>query len=254
MELDPIAIRNLLIWIALALGSAILLGAVPSWMRCGAKRADPSAAAAMFSLVLAGACLAFMVLNDSAETLLLLSRDQYLWLAVCGLLSALTWLSLFTALTGGRVTKVIPVYLLWYLLTLTASHFLFGAPMGIWKICCMIVILLGIVFIESSTRNLGGQLWLLYTLIAAAATVGLQLVRRGLLGEAFDETLFQTGRAAFACVLLWLFVFVRGKQRTLGDLSGRGWSAFRLRRCFLRAATPAITMRRSGAKSAISPR
>ena len=31
MELDPLAIRNLLIWIALALGGTIFLGATPSW-------------------------------------------------------------------------------------------------------------------------------------------------------------------------------------------------------------------------------
>ena len=40
MDIDPLAIRNLLIWIALALASTILLGGVPSWIRSAAKRAD----------------------------------------------------------------------------------------------------------------------------------------------------------------------------------------------------------------------
>lgn len=223
MDLDPIVIRNFLIWVALALGSTMFLGAVPNWMRCGAKRADPSAAAALFSLVLSGSTIAFMIVTNTWQSLLSLTQMQYALLAACGLLSALTWLSLFTALTGGRVIKVIPVYLLWYLLTLVASHFLFGAPMGLWKICCIIVVLLGVVFVESGTKNIGGQLWFVYTIIAALATVGIQLIRRAYLSDVLDDAVFLAGRAVFACVMLWLFVFVRGKQNTLGDLSARGW-------------------------------
>ena len=59
MDLDPLAIRNLLIWVALAVVSTILLGGVPSWIRCTARRADPSAAAAVFALLLA---LSYVVL------------------------------------------------------------------------------------------------------------------------------------------------------------------------------------------------
>ena len=223
MDLDPLAIRNLLIWIALAVCNTVLLGGVPSWMRGGAKSADPSAASAVFALVLTLAGAALMYFTGGLEHLLALTTMQIVWLAVCGLLSALTWLSLFTALTGGRVSKVIPVYLLSSLLTLAASHFLFGAPMGLWKICCMILVLLGIVFIESKTQQLQSQLWFVYALIAALSSAGTALLRRGLLGDAFDETLFQTARSAAACVFLWIFVFLRGKQNTLGDLSPRGW-------------------------------
>lgn len=223
MDLDPIVIRNFLIWVAFALGSTMFLGAVPNWMRCGAKRADPSAAAALFSLVLSGSTIAFVIVTNTWQPLLSLTQMQYAFLAACGLLSALTWLSMFTALTGGRVIKVIPVYLLWYLLTLVASHFLFGAPMGLWKICCIIVVLLGVVFIESGTKNIGGQLWFVYTIIAALATVGIQLIRRAYFSDVMDDTVFHAGRTVFACVMLWLFVFVRGKQKTLGDLSARGW-------------------------------
>ncbi len=212
MDLDPLAIRNLLIWIALAVCNTVLLGGVPSWMRGGAKSADPSAASAVFALVLTLASVALVYLTSGLNQLLALTTIQIVWLAVCGLLSALTWLSLFTALTGGRVSKVIPVYLLSSLLTLAASHFLFGAPMGLWKICCMILILLGVVFIESNTQQLQSQLWFVYALIAVFTATGLNLIQRGMLGEAFDPQVFLLGRAAFATVFLWIFVFLRGKQ------------------------------------------
>jgi len=223
MELDPLAIRNLLIWVALALCSTVLLGGVPSWMRCAAKRADPSAAAAAFALLLALSCAALLHVSGGLPRALAVTKEQLVWIGACGLLSALSWLSLFTALTGGRVSKVMPVYLLSSLVTLAASHVLFGAPMGLWKICCMVLILLGIVFIESRTPQLPSQLWFVYALIAVLAAAGAQLVRRGMLGEAFDAEVFEAWRAAFAAVILWIFVFVRGKQRTLGDFSPRAW-------------------------------
>ena len=223
MDIDPLAIRNLLIWIALALASTILLGGVPSWIRSAAKRADPSAAAALFALFLTVASAGFVFLTGGFAGLLALSVLQFVWIAVCGFLSALAWLSLFTALTGGKVSKVMPVYLVSSLVTLAVSHFLFGAPMGLWKICCMILILLGIVFIESSSQQIQSQLWFLYALIALLATAGSQLLRRGMLGEAFDAQVFEFWRAAFASVFLWIFVFLRKKQQTIRDFTPRAW-------------------------------
>ena len=223
MDLDPLAIRNLLIWVALALGSTILLGGVPSWMRCAARRADPSAAAAVFALLLSACCVALLQLTGGIPRVLMITQAQLLWIGVCGFLSALAWLSLFTALTGGKVSKVLPVFLLSQLITLAASHFLFGAPMGLWKICCMVLMLLGIVFIESSAQQIQSQLWFIYALIAVLAAAGAQLVRRGLVGEAGDSVVFEFWRAAFAAVFLWIFVFLRGKQKTLGDFSPRAW-------------------------------
>ncbi len=223
MDLDPLAIRNLLIWVALALGSTILLGGVPSWMRCAARRADPSAAAAVFALLLTACCAVLLQFSGGIPRVLMITQMQLLWIGVCGFLSALAWLSLFTALTGGKVSKVMPVFLLSQLITLAASHFLFGAPMGLWKICCMVLMLLGIVFIESSTQQIQSQLWFVYALIAVVAAAGALLVRRGLVGETGDSVVFEFWRAAFGAVFLWLFVFLRGKQRTLGDFSPRAW-------------------------------
>lgn len=240
MDLDPLAIRNLLIWVALALASTILLGGVPSWIRSAAKRADPSAAAAVFALLLTFACAGLVYLSGGFARLLALSAMQLVWIGVCAFLSALAWLSLFTALTGGKVSKVMPVYLLSSLITLAVSHFLFGAPMGLWKICCMILILLGIVFIESSTQQIQGQLWFIYALIAVLATAGSQLLRRGMLGEAFDAQVFEFWRAAFAAVFLWAFVFLRKKQQTLRDFTPRAWSGVLFAAVFL-AGSYAVT-------------
>ena len=95
--------------------------------------------------------------------------------------------------------------------------------MGLWKICCMVLILLGIVFIESSAKQIQGQLWFNYALIAVLAAAASQLVQRGFIGDSFDTAVFAFWRAASAAVFLWIFVFLRGKHRTLGDFSPRAW-------------------------------
>ena len=181
-----------------------------------------------------------MYLSGGFARLLSLSVIQLVWIGVCAFLSALAWLSLFTALTGGKVSKVMPVYLISSLLTLVVSHFLFGAPIGLWKICCMILILLGVVFIESNTQQIQGQLWFIYALIAMLATAGSQLLRRGMLGEAFDAQVFEFWRAAFAAAFLWIFVFLRKKQQTLKDFTPRAWSGVLFAAVFL-AGSYAVT-------------
>ena len=254
MELDPFAIRNLLIWIALAVANTILLGGVPNWIRCAARRADPSAASASFALVFTLGCAALLQLTGGVTRALMVTQMQLVWLALCGFLSALTWLSLFTALTGGRVSKVLPVYAISSLATLAASHFLFGTPMGLWKICCMVMILLGIVFIESRTPQIQSQLWFVYALIAVLASTGAELLHKGLIGTTIETEVYQAWRAAFATVFLWIFVFARKKQVTLGDFSARAWLGVLFAGVFLAgsyAATYYSSLR--GEMSALAP-
>lgn len=254
MELDPLAIRNLLIWIALAVANTILLGGVPNWIRCAARRADPSAASASFALVFTLGCAALLQLTGGVTRALMVTQMQLVWLALCGFLSALTWLSLFTALTGGRVSKVLPVYAVSSLATLVASHFLFGTPMGLWKICCMVMILLGIVFIESRTPQIQSQLWFVYALIAVLASTGAELLHKGLIGTTIETEVYQAWRAAFATVFLWIFVFARKKQVTLGDFSARAWLGVLFAGVFLAgsyAATYYSSLR--GEMSALAP-
>jgi len=231
--MDPMTIRDLLIWIGFALLSAILVGAVPSWMRCGAKRADPSVAAALFTLVLGGACLMLLLWKGNAAALLTLDTRTYLWLALCGLIQALVWLSLFTALTGGTVSKVFPVYASWYLIWLTASHFLYGTPLGLWKICCVVLILLGVVLIESRAGSRRSGLWFVYALLATLGAAGIPLLKRGLIGEAFDDTLFQAATSLIACVILSIFALSRGKQRTMDSMGYRAWVGIPMAALFL---------------------
>lgn len=223
MMIDPYAARNLLIGLIPHLLRALLLGMAPSWMRGGARRADPSVAAAVFATVYALSCAAILAYDGALLSAPTLPQDTLLALALCGLLSAFVWLCLFTALTGGLVSKVTPIFALWFLLYALASRFLFGTSFGIWHACGAVLALLGVVLIESRTQSLARQLWCIYAALACVAMAGMQLYKRASLGAAFDEALFGLLRGTVAAALLWAFVFVRGKQRTMGVTTARAW-------------------------------
>ncbi|MEZ4627361.1 MAG: EamA family transporter [Eubacteriales bacterium] len=86
----------------------------------------------------------------------------------------------------------------------------------------MVLILLGIVFIESSTAAAEPAL------VCLCADRGVR--DRGshwygaTVGETIDATVFETWRAASASVFLWLFVFLRKKQKKhLAIFHRRAW-------------------------------
>lgn len=209
------AMRNIVIWIAWAVGAALLLGAVPPLMRVGARRSDPSVAAALFAVVFtAGAC-GVAAFTGTLSALWDIDNATLVKLLLCGLVSAFTWLCLFTALTGGQAGRVVPVVNLSTPLVLVASYFLLDAPLGLWRLCCIVLILLGTVLIES--RSLGkprGRLWMLYAALAALSCAGLALIERLLL-PGLDSALIDVARGASAAVLLVIFVLARGRQRTV---------------------------------------
>jgi hypothetical protein len=168
------------------------------------KARGPLCGVALFALVFAGASAAFLAFTGGAGAPLDAFVQQYLILAACGLLSGA---DLAEPVYGhdrrtrqqgdSRIPAGQHIYV---------DRFTFS----LWRAAWLMEDLLRH---RNSARhrvhreriqNLGGQLWFIYALIAALASAGTALLRRGFLGDAFDETLFQTARSAAACVFLWI--------------------------------------------------
>ena len=226
--MDVQTARNLLIWVAWAVAAALSRGLTPSLMRIGAKRTDPSLAAALFLLAVTACTAGLTVYADTWRTVLTFSAGDWVNVGVCGLMSALTCLCLFTALTGGLAGKVGPVASLYALPVYVASHFLFGAPLGIWKMCCMVLILLGTVLLLSRGTGLSKGLWMIYALIAALTMAGMAVFSKAFVRADMDPTVFHAVRTAIACVAMWIFVPIRGKQRAVKEMSVGAWVALPL--------------------------
>ncbi len=220
---DVLTTRVAIIWVALAVAAAVLKGMLTPLMRAGAKGSDPSIGAAYFAICLSIGCAAVAYLEGTLPALWALDNATLLRYALCGAISALLWLNVFTALTGGLASKVAPILNLSTVIVLAASHFLFGARIGLWRLCCMLLILLGTVLLLSRTKTLRGQYWFIYALLAMVFYSALSITKTLLLPDVQDDMPYHIVRASTAAVLLLLFALVRGKQRTLSSMPAASW-------------------------------
>lgn len=219
------ALMNLLLWVAFAAGDALLKGMTVPLMRVSARRNDPSVMAGLFAVFLGLGAAALAYVKGALPTVWALSNDVLVRLGVCGLLTALLLLSLFTALTGGLASKVAPVVNLSMIPVLVASHFLLGTQLGLWRICCILLILLGTVLMLSRMQSVRGQFWLVYAVLAMLLWAGLTLLKSVWLPERLDAAVYQLCVCAVAAVALWILAFARGKQRTMGSIRAAAWIA-----------------------------
>lgn len=221
LNMDVTVLRDMLLYIAYTLGSALLLGLAPACMRTGVRRSDPSLGATLFGVIVALGAWAIVLAGGAPA---LPAGKTLALLVVAGVLTALLWLCLFTALTGGLSSKVMPVVNLAILPAMIVARFSAGQELSLWRLCAVVIVLLGTVMIESRTKSLRGQLWLLYAVAAMLFSTGLQIFRASAL-DMVETPLYNAFRCGVAAVLVCIFAICRGKFRLLGAMPSRFWVA-----------------------------
>ena len=226
--MDVVETYNLIRWISLAVAAALLRGATPVFMRAGAKRSDPSFAAALFSTVLLGVSLAPVLLNGEGDAFWAISNPSLIVLLLCGLLTALLYLCLFTALTGAGVSRVFPLVNLSEVLLVVLACFLFSGRLGVGRICCIMLVVLGTVLMLSRPERGASPRWLLYAFFSLACITGIALLNEGFLSGVVSNSIVLPFRCAVASILLWIFTLARGRQKTARSMGPGSWIAILL--------------------------
>ena len=185
-----------------ASASALLCGLLPSFMKTGVRRAAPSVAATLFATVTFLFALGAAAISGTLESLQHIDNAGLLNLALDGLLDALVWLCLFTALSTGGVNRVMPVYNLAAAGAIGLTAALFQGRVGVWRLCCIALLLLGTVLMESRQQKGRGYKWLLFSFLALAAAA-TQLVYEARRLPALPGSLQRLMAALVAMALLW---------------------------------------------------
>lgn len=201
-------------WILYACASALLGGLLPSFMKTGVKRAAPSVAAALFSTVAFLFALGAAAISGTLELLPSIGNATLINLLISGLLSAVVWLCLFTALSTGGVNRVMPVHNLSAAAAIGLSVLLFGGRVGIWRLCCIVLLLLGTVLMESRQQKGRGYKWLLFSLLALLAQTAKTVFDAQMLPH-MEASLQNMVATLSAMLALWILA-VAGKS--LGGL------------------------------------
>ena len=123
-------------WIAYACASALLGGALPSFVKTGVHRTPPSVAAAIYATAVFLFSLGAAAISGTLGSVSGLDNATLVNLVLCGALRALVWLCLFAALSTGNVNRVMPVHNLAPALAIGASALLFDTAIGVWRLCC----------------------------------------------------------------------------------------------------------------------
>ena len=193
-------------WILYACASAVLGGLLPSLVKTGVRRAAPAAAAAVYAAVAFLFALGAAAIAGTLGAVPSLNNGELVRLLAGGLLRALVWLCLFTALSTGGVSRVTPIVNLAPAIAAVLGALLFGGQLGVWRLCCLVLLLLGTVLMESRQQKGKGCRWLLFSLLALLCAAGHTLAQERLLAgvAASVRTLMESLMAAVLLSLLAL--------------------------------------------------
>lgn len=209
-------------WILYACASALLGGLLPSFMKTGVRRAAPAVAAALYATVAFLFALGAAAISGTLEGVQGIGNSTLVNLLISGLLRALFWLCLFTALSTGGVNRVMPIPNLTNAAAIGLSVLLFGSRIGVWRLCCIVLLLLGTVLMESRQQKGRGYKWLLFSILALAAAAAQQVFDARLLPELAYS--LQNLMESFAAMLvLWILSALGKSFGSLKKLQLEDW-------------------------------
>lgn len=209
-------------WILYACASAVLCGLLPSFMKLGVRRAAPSVAAALYASVVFLFALGAVAISDTFAQVRAVENSALLSYAVSGLLRAVVWLCLFTALSTGGVNRVMPVHNLAAAAVTGLTALLLSRRLGVWPLCCIVLLLLGTVLMESRQQKGRGLKWLLFAVLALLAETAKRLFDASYLSGTPVSVVELLGSFT-AMILLWGLSALGRSFGSLGKLKAEDW-------------------------------
>lgn len=211
-------------WLLYAIGSAVFAGLVAILTKLGARDIDATVATAVRTMVVLTATWLMVVVTGAGRQLLSLSPINWLFLVLSGVATGISWLSYMKALQLGEVNKVTPVDKSSILITMLLAFLLFGEPLTLLKLLCMVLIGAGTYLMIEYKPAQGNaptdHRWLFYAALSAVSAAAVAILAKiGMQG--IDTTLGTAVRTVIVAVMAWLMVAVTGKWSGVRKARGR---------------------------------
>ena len=222
--IQGVMVTDTIEWIGYACASSVLVGLMPSFLKLGAKKAAPALGAALMSLVVLLFAGGIVVLEDRVEALFQITNDTLLYLVLSGTLQGLFWMCLCTALIHGEVCRVIPLTNLASVGALGLSVLVFKTEVGLWKLCCILLILLGTLLIESRPETRSNAKWAIFAFLALILSSAKSLTDTLYLQQTvIPESLANVVRTAVSTLVLFCFAVLGGAFSSAKKITVDGW-------------------------------
>lgn len=214
-----------MLWLIMAVGSAVLAGFASILVKCGIKKMDSDLATAFRTAVILLFSWWMVLIVGSADTIGTIHLRSFIFLLLSGISTGLSWICYFKALSMGDVNKVVPIDKSSTLWTMLLAIFLFGEVRNLpMKLLCTALLGLGIFLMvekkeetNKKTNEKTDALWRLYAL-ASAIFAALTSILAKIGVDQVESNLATAIRTGVVLLMVWLIVFLRGKHRKISHL------------------------------------
>lgn len=214
-----------MLWLIMAVGSAVLAGFASILVKCGIKKMDSDLATAFRTAVILLFSWWMVLIVGSADTIGTIHLRSFIFLLLSGISTGLSWICYFKALSMGDVNKVVPIDKSSTLWTMLLAIFLFGEVRNLpMKLLCTALLGLGIFLMvekkeetNKKTNEKTAALWRLYAL-ASAIFAALTSILAKIGVDQVESNLATAIRTGVVLLMVWLIVFLRGKHRKISQL------------------------------------
>lgn len=210
-----------MLWIVMAVLSAVFAGLTSVLAKCGIRKTDSDVATALRTIIVLAFSWVMVLVVGSAPTITRIEPKSILFLVLSGLATGASWICYFKALSIGAVNKVVPIDKSSTVLTVILAIILFGETNHLAvKLIGTVLLAVGI-FLMIEKKNAEAKennaLWLPYAAGSAIfAALTSILAKIGISGV--ESNLGTAIRTGVVLVMAWLIVLMKGKQSQLKTL------------------------------------
>lgn len=210
-----------MLWLIMAVASAIFAGLTAVLAKCGIKKTDSDIATALRTIIVLIFSWIMVFIVGSANTITQISTKSLILLILSGLATGASWICYFKALSVGDINKVVPVDKSSTILSVILAIILFGETKNLpVKLFATAMLAVG-VFLMIEKKNIDNKetkgTWFPYAVGSAVfAALTSILAKLGISGV--ESNLGTAIRTGVVLVMAWAIVFAKGKQTQLKNV------------------------------------
>lgn len=214
----------MIMWLLMAVLSAVFAGVTSILAKCGIKKTDSDVATALRTVVVLAFSWMMVAVTGSYTPLGQLETRSLVFLVLSGLATGASWICYFKALSIGNVNQVVPVDKSSTVLTVLLAIVLFRETANLAvKLVGTALLAVGIYLMvekKPAQEKKAARGWLVYAVGSAVfAALTSILAKLGVRGVASNlATAIRTG---VVLVMAWAIVLMKGKGPQIKSLDGR---------------------------------
>ena len=207
-----------MLWLVMAVLSALFAGLTAILAKCGIKKTDSDVATALRTIVVLIFSWIMVFIVGSANSITQIETKTMIFLVLSGMATAASWICYFKALSMGDVNKIVPIDKSSTILSILLAIVLLGETNHLPAKLTGTVLLATGVFLMIEKKSAGNteirRTWLPYAVASAVfAALTSILAKVGITGV--ESNLGTAIRTGIVLVMAWGIVFAKGKQSEL---------------------------------------